>query len=105
MSLNDTLLIVNDSNLSAADKVKIVRLLTLISKSSRDMTCWELQLAREYAGLTRSQAAEQINKGLRDHIGPSNIKSWEEELPPQADHYYDRMDDVYGLAAQPPAVL
>lgn len=112
MSLQETIELIQNSKLAAGDKDKIVRLMTLLAKSSREMTGQELQQARCAAGLSPLQAAKLILPlpGHTCHMMMSMIERAESPagtapgiimcIPwpvDEREHFIREIDRIYGL--------
>lgn len=84
--------VVKRSIMASVDKVKVIRLLRLLDKSSAEMSAAELKEAREAAGLTLEQAAKLIG------VHRTVLTTWERVWNAEAGSVTEKIDTVYGLA-------
>jgi hypothetical protein len=96
MSMQDTLDAIEHCNLTHEDKAKVTRLIRLIAKPASRMESFELQLAREAAGLTVRQAAKLLKlkvTALLDIEAGGWEAGTESELTAA-------MDELYGIGSR-----
>jgi DNA-binding XRE family transcriptional regulator len=82
--------VVKASGLSEADKGKIERLLRLVSKTSAQMSSFELRVAREASGLSRKQAAKLAHIKLTELVD-LETGGWEPSFPGLLSRDFDRI--------------
>jgi DNA-binding transcriptional regulator YiaG len=97
MSLHDVNDAIDGSRLKPDDKVRLKRMVALISKSSRRMNAFELRAAREAAGLTIGQAAKLVKLKVRE-LEWMEEGDWQPQEQPC--ELSSAFDEVYGLCEE-----
>lgn len=94
MSYQETITAIERSKLDAGDKARVVALLQLLTKSSADMTAFELNAARIAAGLSPGQAVRLLEL-KREELLDMEAGGWDGS--DKDDPLVKAFDRVYGL--------